>query len=73
MLNHYPHFKYCSCELVEKDDSGQETVFERKCVNALTIWLTIKKQITEDHKTQHVKYLMQKCFFGESGLSFLSA
>ena len=68
MLNHYPHFKYCSCELVE-----------RKCVNALTIWLTIKKQITEDHKTQHVKYLMQKCFYGESvfeafiGLSSIDA
>ena len=55
MLSHHPHFEYRSSEPVE-----------RKCVNALTIWLTIKKQITEDHKTQHVKYLMQKCFFGES-------
>ena len=49
--NHYPHFTYHVCELVK-----------RKCVNALTIWLTIKKQITEDHKTQHVKYLMIKVF-----------
>ena len=62
MLNHHPHFKYSSCEPVE-----------RKCVNALTIWLTIKKQITEDHKTQHVKYLMQNVSLEKVYLRFLSA
>ena len=62
LLNHYPDSKYHLCDPIE-----------RKCVNALTIWLTIKKQITENHKTQHVKYSMQKCSFGESGFKFLSS